>query len=354
MMHAFTYKSTPAHVLFGPGTLARLPDVVGELGGTRALLLSTPEQASQVRALGGLLGKLAVAYFHEATLHTPIEVTERAMRQVHEHRIDIVVALGGGSTIGLGKAISLRTDIAQIAIPTTYAGSEMTPIIGQSANGIKTTQRSPKVLPRAVIYDVELTLSLPPALSGTSGINAIAHAVEGLYAQDTNPVMQLMAEEGIRALTHALPGIVREPGDRRARADALYGAWLCGTVLGNVGMALHHKLCHTVGGSFNLPHAETHAIILPHAVAYNESAAPDAIDRLARALDVVEPANALFDLARLVAAPAALRDLGMPEAGVKQAVDEVLRNPYWNPRPLERSSLAALLKRAWAGERPRL
>ena len=204
----------------------------------------------------------------------------------------------------------------------------MTPIIGQSANGIKTTQRSIKVLPRAVIYDVELTLSLPPSLSGTSGINAIAHAVEGLYAQDTNPVMQLMAEEGIRALSQALPRIVRVPGDRQARAEALYGAWLCGTVLGNVGMALHHKLCHTVGGSFNLPHAETHAIILPHAVSYNALAVPEAVARVARALDVVEPANALFDLARLVSAPAALRDLGMPEAGVEQAVDEVLRNPY--------------------------
>ena len=354
MMQAFTYKSLPAHVLFGAGTLARLPGVVAELGGTRALLLSTPQRASQVRALGGLLGNLAVAYFHEATLHTPVEITERAMREVHEHRIDIVVALGGGSTIGLGKAIGLRTDIAQIAIPTTYAGSEMTPIIGQTSNGIKTTQRSIKVLPRAVIYDVELTLGLPPSLSGTSGINAIAHAVEGLYAQDTNPVMQLMAEEGIRALAHALPGIVREPGDRQARADALYGAWLCGTVLGNVGMALHHKLCHTVGGSFNLPHAETHAIILPHAVSYNALAVPEAVARVARALDVVEPANALFDLARLVSAPAALRDLGMPEAGVQQAVDEVLRNPYWNPMPLERSALTGLLQRAWAGERPRL
>ena len=217
MMQAFTYKSPAAHVLFGAGTVARLPDVVSELGGTRALLLSTPEQASHARALGGLLGNLTVAYFHEATLHTPIEITERAMRQVHEHRIDIVVALGGGSTIGLGKAIGLRTDIAQIAIPTTYAGSEMTPIIGQSANGTKTTQRSIKVLPRAVIYDVELTLSLPPSLSGTSGINAIAHAVEGLYARDTNPVMQLMAEEGIRALAYALPGIVRQPRDRQAR-----------------------------------------------------------------------------------------------------------------------------------------
>ena len=229
----------------------------------------------------------------------------------------------------------------------------MTPIIGQSANGIKTTQRTIKVLPRAVIYDVELTLSLPPSLSGTSGINAIAHAVEGLYAQDTNPVMQLIAEEGIRALAHALPGIAQDPGDRHARADALYGAWLCGMVLGNVGMALHHKLCHTVGGSFNLPHAETHAIILPHAVAYNALAVPDAIARLARALNVADPVNALFDLARSVGAPAALRDLGMPMAGVEQAVDEVLRNPYWNPRPLGRSALAALLKRAWAGERPR-
>jgi alcohol dehydrogenase class IV len=338
--------------VFGSGTLAQLPEVIRQIGGTRVLLLSTPQQAARVEALGSTLGSLAVAYFRDATMHTPVDVTERAMQLVRAESIDVVVALGGGSTIGLGKAIALRSDVPQIAIPTTYAGSEMTPILGQTENGRKSTQRSAKVIPRAVIYDVDLTLGLPVGLSGTSGINAIAHAAEGLYAQDSNPVMQLIAEEGIRALAEALPRIAKEPGSRAARSQALYGAWLCGMVLGNVGMALHHKLCHTVGGRFDLPHAETHAIILPHVIGYNAPAIPDAMVRLRRALNTGDPAGALFDLARSVGSPAALKDLGMPKGGVTQAADDAMENAYWNPRPLDRAAIADLLSRAWGGERP--
>ena len=198
---------------------------------------------------------------------------------------------------GLGKAIALRTDLPQIVLPTTYAGSEMTPILGETKDGVKTTQRTPKVLPEVVIYDVDLTLGLPPAIAATSGMNAMAHAVEALYAKDRNPVISLMAEEGIRSLARALPGIAEDPQDREARSDALYGAWLCGTCLGAVGMALHHKLCHVLGGAFDLPHAETHTIVLPHAVAYNASAAPDAMDRVARALGAETPHKACSTLA---------------------------------------------------------
>ena len=351
-MRSFTFQGMPSTVRFGAGTIAELPELVREISATRALLLSTPQQASQVEALGATLGGLAVAHFAEATMHTPVDVTERALALARSEAIDVVIALGGGSTIGLGKAISLHSGIPQIAIPTTYAGSEMTPILGQTENGRKTTQRTLKVVPRAVIYDVDLTLSLPAGLSGTSGINAIAHAVEGLYARDTNPVMQLIAEEGIRALASALPQIARDMDDREARCDALYGAWLCGMVLGSVGMALHHKLCHTIGGAFDLPHAETHTIILPHALAYNAPAVPDAIARLRRALATDVPAGALFDLAREIGAPGSLRELGMPEAGIEQAADEAVQNAYWNPRPLDRAGIAALLARAWAGERP--
>ena len=196
------------------------------------------------------------------------------------------MAIGGGSTTGLGKAIALRTDLPQIVLPTSYAGSEMTPVVGQTSGGIKTTQSSPKILPEIVIYDVDLTMTMPPKLSATSGINAIAHAVEALYARDRNPVISLMAQEGIRTLAQALPKICAQPDDRAARTDALYGAWLSGICLGAVGMALHHKLCHTLGGSFNLPHAETHTVILPHALAYNAPAAPDAMARIATALGV--------------------------------------------------------------------
>ena len=195
-------------------------------------------------------------------------------------------------------------------------------------------------------------MTLPVALSGTSGLNAIAHAVEALYAQDRNPVISLMAEDGIRALTKALPQIVRAPHDREARAEALYGAWLCGSYLGSVGMALHHKLCHTLGGSFDLPHAETHTVVLPHAVAYNASAAPEAMAALARALGVADAATGLYDLAGAIGAKRALRDLGMPQSGIDRAADLAMANPYWNPRPLEWTAIRELIARAWAGERP--
>jgi alcohol dehydrogenase class IV len=274
------------------------------------------------------------------------------MEAVREVRADCLVAIGGGSTTGLGKAIALRTDLPQIVLPTSYAGSEMTPVVGQTSGGIKTTQSNPKILPEIVIYDVDLTMTMPPKLSATSGINAIAHAVEALYARDRNPVISLMAQEGIRTLAQALPIIFARPNDKTARTDALYGAWLSGICLGAVGMALHHKLCHTLGGSFNLPHAETHTVILPHALAYNAPAAPDAMTRIATALGVPDAALGLHDLARKLAAPASLREIGMPESGIDQAADLALKNPYWNPRPIERDAIRELIARAWRGDAP--
>jgi alcohol dehydrogenase class IV len=229
----------------------------------------------------------------------------------------------------------------------------MTPILGETKDGVKTTQRTLKVLPGVVIYDVDLTMSLPPAIASTSGMNAMAHAVEALYAKDRNPVTSLMAEEGIRNLAGALPRITEAPQDRTARSDALYGAWLCGTCLGAVGMALHHKLCHVLGGAFNLPHAETHTIVLPHAIAYNAPAAPDAVERTARALGTGEVALCLFELAGRLGARQALRDIGMPEDGIEHAVKATLAAPYWNPRPLEGATLRDLLTRAWNGDPPR-
>jgi alcohol dehydrogenase class IV len=274
------------------------------------------------------------------------------METVREAQADCLVAIGGGSTTGLGKAIALRTDLPQIVLPTNYAGSEMTPVVGQTGGGIKTTQSSPKILPEIVIYDVDLTMTMPPKLSATSGINAIAHAVEALYARDRNPVISLMAQEGIRTLALALPKICAQPNDKTARTDALYGAWLSGICLGAVGMALHHKLCHTLGGSFNLPHAETHTVILPHALAYNAPAAPDAMTRIAAALGVNDAARGLHDLARKLAAPASLREIGMPESGIAQAADLAVKNPYWNPRTIERDAIRELIARAWRGDAP--
>jgi alcohol dehydrogenase class IV len=231
----------------------------------------------------------------------------------------------------------------------------MTPIYGLTEGGVKKTGRDPRVLPKTVIYDPLLTLTLPVTLSVTSGINAIAHAAEGLYAQDRNPIMDLMAEEGIAALARALPAITRNGANLDARSDALYGAWLCGSVLGSVGMALHHKLCHTLGGSFNLPHAEVHTVILPHAMAFNAGAAPQAMQRIARALGRHSAPAGLFDLARDNGAAVALRDIGMREQDLDRAADLAVANPYWNPRPIgaqQRDEIRALLQRAFEGVRP--
>lgn len=356
MVHPFVFDGLPGRVVFGHGTLSQLPAEVERLGLERVLVLSTPAQAGEAAAVANRLGARAVGTCALAAMHTPVEVTEQAMAIVAARAVDGLVAVGGGSTIGLGKAIALRTDLPQIVVPTTYAGSEMTPILGETKAGVKTTQRSPRVRPEIVIYDVELTLTLPVGLSGTSGVNAIAHAVEALYAQDRNPIIELMAQAGIAALARGLPRIVDDSRSLEARSDALYGAWLCGSCLGGVGMSLHHKLCHTLGGAFGLPHAETHTVVLPHVVAYNAATAPDAMRRIASALggDVLDAAGGLFALARRLGAPRALRDLGMPESGIDRATELALANPYWNPRPLERAAVRALIAAAWAGEPPRM
>ena len=351
-MVPFIYNSLPARVIFGHGTISQVADEVRQLGCRRALVIASPQQRQDAQRLADSLGNLAAGVFAGAAMHTPTEVTAEAMAIVRYLDADCTVALGGGSAIGLGKAIALRTDMPQIVVPTTYAGSEATPIIGETEADRKTTQRTMKVLPEVIVYDTDLTLTLPPAMTVTSGMNAIAHAVEALYARDANPVISLLAEQGIAMLARALPSIVKDPTDKQARSDAQYGAWACGTCLGAVGMSLHHKLCHVLGGSFGLPHAETHTVILPHATAYNAAAAPEAMDRIARALGAAHAAQGLHDLARRLGAPTSLREIGMPEAGLDQAADIAVSNPYWNPRPIEQRGIRALLHAAYLGSSP--
>jgi maleylacetate reductase len=351
-MKSFVYNAHAARVVFGAGSLAQLGREIEALGARRALVLSTPGQRASAERVAQMLGERAAGVFDRAVMHVPIETAREAREVARKLGADCAVAIGGGSTTGLGKAIALESGLPILAIPTTYAGSEMTPIYGLTEGGMKKTGKDPRVLPRTVIYDPELTLGLPVAMSITSGINAIAHAAEGLYATDANPIMDLMAQEGIAALGRALPRIRTAPSDIEARSDALYGAWLCGTVLGNVGMALHHKLCHTLGGSFNLPHAETHTVVLPHALAYNAAAAPQAMERVARALGGASAAQAVFDLARDNGAPVALKDIGMKASDLDRACDIALQNQYPNPRPLERGAIRQLLQDAFEGVRP--
>lgn len=348
----FVYRTGPQRIVFGSGTRRRIAEEARLAGIDRAMVISTPEQAGSLNELAELLGERSHLRFPGARMHTPVSITDEAVALAAKHAIDGLVAVGGGSAIGLSKAIALRTDIVQIVLPTTYAGSEMTDIVGQTADGVKQTARDPKILPEVVVYDVDQTLTLPAVASVTSGANAIAHAIEGLYAENTNPLIALMAEEGIRALAAALPVVSRALDDRPARAEALYGAWLCGTVLGATSMALHHKLCHVLGGTFDLPHAEMHAVLLPHTIAYNAPAAPEAMKRVARALDAPDVPSRLFDLVRDGGAPVSLRALGLPQDALERATELAFSNPYWNPRPLERNGIRALLDAAWHGTRP--
>jgi alcohol dehydrogenase class IV len=357
-MKPFVYQAAPTRVIFGPGTLARLPEEVARLGARHVLVLSTPGQRALAERAAALLGERAAGLFSEAAMHVPVETARAAREMARRLQADCTLAIGGGSTTGLAKAIALDSGLPIVAVPSTYAGSEMTPIYGLTEGGAKKTGRDARVLPRTVIYDPELTLRLPWAVSVTSALNAIAHAAEGLYAPDGNPVVALMAEEGIRACAAALAPLQADPRDLDARGDVLYGAWLCGTVLGAITMGLHHKLCHTLGGSFGLPHAEVHAVILPHALAYNAAAAPAAMARVARALGVpgagqpLSAALAVQELARRHGAPTSLAAIGMAADGLARAAEMAVQNQYPNPRPLERPALRALLQRAFDGTTP--
>ena len=351
-MTPFVYESRPGRVVFGAGALRSVADEVSRLGLSRVVVVSGGELKPLAEQVAALIGPACVGVHAAAVMHTPVDVTETALAVVERLKADGLVAIGGGSSIGLAKAIALRTDLPQIAIPTTYAGSEMTPVIGETRDGAKVTQTDLRVLPEVVIYDADLTLALPVGISVTSGVNAMAHAVEALYAKDRNPVMDLMAAEGIRALFGALPAIARRADDPAARAGAQYGAWMCGMCLAGAGMALHHKLCHTLGGSYGLPHAETHTVVLPHALAYNAPAVPEAMRALREATGSDDPAQAIQDLARAAGAPLSLREIGMEERDIDGAVERALANPYWNPRPLEAEPLRQTLRRAFNGEAP--
>jgi alcohol dehydrogenase class IV len=350
-MKPFVYTALPMRVVFGTGSIAQLPAELDRLGAKRALLLSTPEQKESLREVSKALGPRYAGTYDKAAMHVPVEVAEDARRVARELGADCCVTVGGGSTTGLGKAIALTSMLPILAVPTTYAGSEMTPIYGLTEGGLKKTGRDARVLPKTVIYDPQLTLSLPAALSASSGMNAMAHCVEALYAVDANPIVSLMAEEGIRALAKALPPIMKNPNDMEARSEALYGAWLAGIALGAAGMALHHKLCHILGG-FGLPHAETHSIVLPHAMRYNREAASEAMRSIARALGENDVPGAVWDMEKDLGLPMRLADIGMKRGDLERAARIAADSPYPNPRKVEYEPVLVLLHDAFEGRRP--
>jgi len=362
-MREFVFEARLPRVVFGAGALARLPDELAALGIERALVVSTPGQRGLGERVAALLGARSVGVFARAAMHVPVELARAAAEEARRLGADGVVAVGGGSTTGLAKALALDPGLVIAAVPTTYAGSEATSGYGLTDAGLKKTGRDARVLPRLIVYDPELSLGLPFAISVVSMMNAIAHAAEGLYAPDANPVMDVMAEEGIRSGAAALDRLARDGRDVDARGDALVAAWLCGTVLGSTTIGLHHKLCHTLGGSFGLPHAEVHAVVLPHALAYNAPAAPEAMAKIERALAAASgfapaplphasAAAAVFDLERRHGAPTSLAAIGMRAEDLDRAADLAMQNEYPNPRPLERDAIRALLQRAYDGVRP--
>ncbi len=339
-------------VLFGVGVRNTVADEVRRLGCSRALILSTPPQSSSALDLAAALNDMSAGVFSRAAMHTPVEVTEDALRHVQEINADCLIAIGGGSTTGLGKAIAHRTGLPQIVIPTTYAGSEATPILGQTEDGVKTTLTDRKVLPEVILYDPELVATLPVGMTVTSALNAMAHAAEALYARDKSEDSNQLAIDGLTSFVKSLPKVLQDPEDLAAREETQRGAWACGAVLGRVGMALHHKLCHTLGGSFDLPHAETHAIILPHAIHYNAQAVPGLLAPVTDLLGGSSPGMALWQFAKSMGAPLALRDLGLQVQDLDRVAEIATRNPYWNPREVTADGIRALLEKAWTGEAP--
>ena len=361
-MTTFDFQTAPMRVIFGFGRTKELPGEIQRLNARVPLILSTPEQTDKASCLQRICrdsGIEAVEVYSNATMHTPLHITNDAISFLKSSlpAADCIISIGGGSTIGLGKAICLRTALPHICIPTTYAGSEMTPILGETSDGAKTTINDGRVLPQTVIYDVEHTLTLPVALSATSGVNAMAHAVEAMYARNRNPIIEMMAFEGIKSLAEALPDIIQNHQSISAREKAQYGAWLCGICLGSSEMSLHHKLCHVLGGSFNLPHAETHAIVLPHALSYNAPAVSTVLAKLANAFpvggtgqDAIAKLNSYLDKLRV---HRALRDFGMKESDIEEVATRTISKQYPNPRPMDMGAIRELIRRCWAGESAR-
>lgn len=349
-MTSFTFEAQASRIVFGEGCIAQLAHEIERLGASRVMLVSTPGRSSLVEQTRELLGDSVVEIFDRAVVHVPQEIAASARQRATESRADVVVALGGGSAIGVAKAIALTTSLPIVAVPTTYGGSEMTPIWGLTEEGRKETGRNARVQPRVVICDSDLTLSLPARTTATSGLNAIAHCIEALYAADANVLTTAAAREGLALLSSSLPALHAAPDDRAQRSRALQGAWLAGYALGTVQMALHHKLCHTLGGAFNLPHADTHAVLLPYTAAYNRDAAAHAMRIAAAALDVEDAPAELMSIARTIDAPLSLRELGMREVDLDRAASLAIERQYPNPAPVTLGGIRVLLAAAYEGD----
>lgn len=341
----FVHDVPPQRVVFAAGALAGIGDEADRLRLGRVLVVATPGSGARLgQKTSDLLGKRVAGLIAESVMHVPKPVAERGLAAARDTKADGLVAVGGGSAIGLAKAIARETSLPIIAIPTTYAGSEATPIFGISDGDRKITGRDAKVVPRTIIYDPDLTLALPAAISAASGMNGLAHCVEACWVDSRTPMTLALASEATRRLVRNLPVVVADGSNRTARADCLAGAWLAGIVL-SAGTALHHKLAHVLGG-LGLPHAETHAIILPHVMRFNLEAAPDAEARLADALHNDDPAGAVAALLKSLPIPQRLRDIGFDAGKTDFVAGEIAAASIKSPRPVSAAEVHALLAAA--------
>ncbi|MGH3246999.1 MAG: maleylacetate reductase [Trebonia sp.] len=349
----FTHETLPQRVVFASGqAVASVAEEIGRLGARRVMVIAAAAESSVADAVSA---DISVARRHdEVVMHVPAEVAHRAREAAVRARADAVLCVGGGSTTGLAKAVAMSgspvAGLPIVAVPTTYAGSEATNVWGLTDGDLKTTGIDNLVLPRSIVYDASLTASLPVEMSVASGLNAMAHCVDSMWGPRTDPVTQTLAIEGIGALRRGLLAVQADPAGISGREQTMYGAYLAAVAFAAAGSGLHHKICHVLGGLFNLPHAPTHAIVLPHVLALNAPGAPDAQQRMARAIDAPTATEGLARLRAALAAPSALKDIGMPEDGIAKAVDLVLSAaPAGNPTPVTERNVTALIRAAWEG-----
>lgn len=342
------HTTWPQRVVVGAGARHTLPDEVDRLGASRVFLISTRSAAAAAHELTDDLGARLGARWGRPVVHTPVTVTEEAMGPLNAAGCDVLLAIGGGSATGLSKALAARTGLPQIVVPTTYAGSEVTPTLGETADGVKTTRRDPALVPDTVVYDPELTVSMPAGLTLTSAMNALAHAVEALWAPDATMVTDGLATESAQGILAGLPEVLTDLGDVPARGRLQEAAWLAGLCLAQTRMGLHHQLAHALGGAFDLPHAELHAMLLPHVMAFNLPFARRAEERLVRSVGA-DPVAVVRALAAFYDGPRTLRDLGVPHEGLEAIAERVVAEPYPNPRPLVLHEVSGLLDAVWFG-----
>ena len=354
-MQSFTHVGMPGRVIHGAGSVAALAAEVEALGAQRVMFCCTKSRVSAVEKLATTLGNRFAGICDAAKIFVPLSAVESGREMAAALNADCLVSYGGGTAVGLAKAIALKGGMPIISIVTTYSGSETTALQGIIGHdGVRTNYRDMCMLPQVLIYDPQLMLDVPLDVSIASGFNSIAHAVSSYLGMDANPVANMFSENGIRAMSSAMVRLAQNPRDVDARGDALHGAWLCGMTLMSSGTTIHHKMVHVLGGGFELPHGPTHAIVLPHSTAYNRDAAPDAMRGIARAFgdENADAPSALFDLLGKSGAAEGLKQLGLAESALDEAADRIMIDRYFNLRDYDRTAIRAALQAAWEGRPP--